>query len=102
MIDICIAFGKLVREYLLDDSQELDDTLSRVSEGTRGERIEEGYSGQGILQFNSPDFFPDLEECSDSLKTLAKKFRTQILLMITRLEKLTKKHSGKIILNYML
>ena len=102
MVDICISFGKLVREYLLNGEMDLDETLSRVSEGTRGEKIEDGFNGLGILQFSSADFFPDLEECSDSLKALSKKFTMHILTMISRLEKLTKKPSGKIILNYML
>ena len=83
MLDICLQFRKLVKDYLInkDDADEDDlearaELFRNLPEGmTRANVIEERFNGIGILLFNSPDYMTDIEKCEEELSKLRKKFR---------------------------
>jgi hypothetical protein len=104
MVDVCIEFRRLVKEYLHGDSDLDEEELGgiRDGEGSRQRRAEAAFNGVGRLRFDSPDFLRDSETCLDSLHELRKKFRKLILVFTSKLDKLTKKPSGKIILSHLL
>lgn len=104
MVEICTEFRMLAKEYLYGgedlDSEDLGGI--RDGEGTRQQRLEQAFNGVGRLRFDSEDFLSSCETYLDRLQALRKKFRKLILVLTSKLDKLTKKNSGKIILSHLL
>lgn len=104
MVEICVEFRKLAKEYLYGESDFDEEDLGGIKdgEGTRQQRFEAAFNGVGKLRFNSEDFLSDCEQYLDKLNELRKRFRKLILVLTSKLDKLTKKPSGKIILAHLL
>ena len=92
----------MVKHYFSEDYDE-DAYMKneKISAQTRSSKIEDNFTGLGRLKFGAPNFVSDCNECLEKLSALRKKFREHMIVMISKLEKLTKKPSGKINLAYM-
>jgi len=83
-----------------DDSYDASDPAAPKK--SRSSKIEDKFTGMGLLNINSGNFVQNVEECSEKLNQMRTQFEKHMLVLTTNLNKLTKTQSGKIILNYLL
>lgn len=82
-----------------NDSYDYSDPAA--PKNSRSRKIEDKFTGMGLLNINSSGFVQDVEECSEKLNQMRSQFEKHMLVLTTNLNKLTKTQSGKIILNYL-
>ena len=120
IVDICQDFRKLIKYYLLSDDfdnmSDDDDAYSRgnqpghndsydmdpATSKSRSRKIEDKFTGMGLLSINSSNFVQNVDECSEKLNQMRTQYEKHMLVLTTNLNKLTKTQSGKIILSYLL